>query len=56
MADQKIPIEKFCELEGKNPLQVRRLYKKYPLLKCKIAGEKSTRVNLTVWNKIKNAS
>jgi hypothetical protein len=56
MADVKIPIEKFCELEGKNPRQVRRLYTKYPKLKCKVVGEKSTRVNVTYWEKIKQTA
>jgi hypothetical protein len=47
-----IPIETFCLWENKTPRQVRRLYRIHAGLKVQVKGEKTSRVNYSLWLKI----
>lgn len=54
--DVKIPSKDFCQQEQKSKWQLYRLFEKYSGLKCKVRGEKGYRVNMTRWERIKQAS
>lgn len=50
--DEIIPIAEFCEKTNKKPRQVRRLYKIHAGLKHQVRGEKTSRVNWSLWQRI----
>jgi hypothetical protein len=52
MPDEIIPINEFCERTKKKPRQVRRLYTIHDGLKHQVRGEKTSRVNYTLWLRI----
>lgn len=52
MSDSFLPIAEFCILTKKSPRNVRRLYKIHAGLKRQVKGEKSSRVNYSLWLRI----
>lgn len=50
--DTIIPIAEFCALTGKNVRQVRRLYAIHAGLKHQVRGEKTSRVNYSLYQRI----
>lgn len=52
MSTKKIPLKEFCELTGKKPYQVHYLFKIHKGLKCRVPGEKTSRVDMNEWEKI----
>jgi predicted DNA-binding transcriptional regulator AlpA len=48
----KIPLDDFCKQTGKKRDEVYRLVKKNKLLKSKVYGERTMRINMDEWAKV----